>query len=573
MKFLHYSVSVFVVIISVTTLSAVPFTDTGSIYNQLKTNQIEKERNNITTKSKIKEKKVSEENNLPTFYIKEIIVLDNIDLSEEKTKSILQPYENRYLTMEELKNAAKSLEDAHLANGDLSVNVIIGDIHDGKVTFRLRGGVLREGGLYIENNSTHIKDKLVDGLLKGILKPGLITREQYERAILLTNDVAGISAKADFYLSDEEGKDDLVITINDEDGFNGNIDIDNFGSYYTGRTQFATTLYWNSPNKYGEEIVTRLITTGKYSNYGYIDVALPVLNNGTRVGISFDYLDYELNHQKNNESGKGNAWNTTLYIKYPFVRTENLTISGEIDYTHSRSKDYNSSAELDNSQIDKGIIRLSGNRSDEFLLNGITYFNISLTIGNLKLKNEEHRKSDALFSQTAGYYTKANISLSRLQNVVDDFSMKLSIDGQWASKNLDTSEKYSLGGPYSVAGYPVGQVSGDNGALFYIDLRYDFYNMPWGGDFQVKTYYTYGWTQIFKDPSAWFEVPQYADNNEVRLQTAGIGLSQTWDNSTVVRLLVGKQVGENVLRQYYDGKDYDQSDSDYRAWLEAIYYF
>ena len=101
-----------------------------------------------------------------------------------------------------------------------------------------------------------------------------------------------------------------------------------------------------------------------------------------------------------------------------------------------------------------------------------------------------------------------------------------------------------------------------------------------GGDFQISTFYTYGWTKIFKDPSAWLayypDSGQYAEDNEVRLQSAGIGLSQTWSESVVIRTTIGRQIGENVLRQYNDynkGMDYDESDKDYRAWIEAIYYF
>jgi len=371
----------------------------------------------------------------------------------------------------------------------------------------------------------------------------------------------------------------MVITVTDEDVFNGNIDIDNYGSYYTGRVELGTTLYWNSPTKNGEEIVARFISTGKYSNYGYLDLAVPVFNNGMRLGASVDFLKYELDTSKSTTKGDGTAWNARAYIKYPIVRTENLTIETELNYTHTEMKDNNDSSQIDNTVINKGIFTISGNKSDTFLDNGITYFSAALTVGKLKLDNQAFKTTDDLLYQTAGSFTKLNFSLSRLQNIAGAFSSKISLDGQWANKNLDSSEKYFLGGPYSLGGYPVGTVSGDNAAVFYADLRYDFYNMPWGGDFQLSTYYTYGWTQIFKDTNALLQTypdfAQYSKDNEVKLQSVGIGLSQTWSSTTVLRVMVGKQVGDNVLRQYFDpkDKDYDHSDSDYRAWVNLIYYF
>ncbi len=171
-----------------------------------------------------------------------------------------------------------------------------------------------------------------------------------------------------------------------------------------------------------------------------------------------------------------------------------------------------------------------------------------------------------------------------LQNIKGGLSSKLSVEGQWANKNLDTSEKFFVGGPYSMAGYPVGQVAGDDAVVLYADLRYDFYDMPWGGDFQIKAFYSYGWVKVMKDPEKYLNYyygydpdtyRKYNDYNEMTLQTVGLGLSQTWSDSMVVRAMVGKQIGDNEYREIptNNNMDYDQSDSEYRAWVEAIYYW
>jgi len=94
----------------------------------------------------------------------------------------------------------------------------------------------------------------------------------------------------------------------------------------------------------------------------------------------------------------------------------------------------------------------------------------------------------------------------------------------------------------------------------------------------MKAFYTYGWTQIYKDQSTWdIFYSNQPDDNEVHLQTVGLGVSQTWSDTAVIRVTVGKQIGgdKHVKRPYNDpvGLDYDQSDSDYRAWVEAIYYW
>ena len=561
-------------------LYAAPYADTGSIYNQIKSNAKRNIEKKVHPRYKTKEEHHALIHDVNKVLVKGFKVIGNEDLSKQELKTVMKPFVERELSTQEIHAAANTLAEYYHTKGFFAAEVSLRphSINNGIVTLQVTEGHLEKGGISVTNNGEIIKSEKVLALWNHTLKPGVLKQKEYERAMLLTNDFPGISAKADMYLGEKVGTDELVVTITDEDVFNGNIDIDNFGSYYTGRTQVGTTLYWNSPTKNGEEIVARFITTGKYSNYGYLDVAIPVFDNGMRIGASIDYLEYELDTDKSDTQGDGTVWDAKVYLKYPIVRSKDLNIESELSYTHTSLTDNNATTEIDDSTIDKGILKISGDRSDDYLLNGITYFSAALTVGDLTIDNKEHSENDALTSKTAGNFTKLNVSLSRLQNLVGDLSTKISLEGQWASQNLDSSEKYFLGGPYSVSGYPVGQVAGDNAAMFYADLRYDFYNMPWGGDFQLSTFYTYGWTEIFKDPSAWQALfpngDQYAEDNEVSLQTVGLGFSQTWSDTAVIRVMVGKQVGDNVLRKYYDdGKDFDEADNDYRAWVEAIYYF
>jgi hemolysin activation/secretion protein len=564
-----------------TSLVAAPFTDTGSIYNQIKKNAQRGIDRQEHPKYKKKKKQQDIYSDSYTVLVNGFKVIGNDEFSQAEIDRVLSSFIGRKMTTEELTEAANALTEYYQKKGffDASVALI--------KPYILKGGIvvlvvdekhLEEGGISVENSGKRIKTQKVQKLWENIMKPGAMKQEDFERAMLLTNDFPGISAKADLYYGRDENMDDLVITVTDEEVFNGNVDIDNYGSYYTGQNEIGTTLYWNSPTKNGEEIVARFITTGKYSNYGYLDFAMPVFDNGMRLGASMDYLSYELKHQKPREGGDGTAWNATLYAKYPVVRSEKFNVETELDYVHTRMKDNNLTAELDNATINKGVFKLSGNSSDDLLLGGISYFDVSVTTGDLKLNNAQHRADDTLYYKTAGHFTKANFSFSRLQNLVGDLSGKVSLDGQWASRNLDTSEKYFLGGPYSLAGYPTGEIAGDNAAVVYADLRYDFYKMPWGGDFQMKAFYTYGWTQIYKNQSTWdIFYSNQPDDNEVHLQTVGLGVSQTWSDTAVIRVTVGKQIGgdKHVKRPYNDpvGLDYDQSDSDYRAWVEAIYYW
>jgi hemolysin activation/secretion protein len=583
MLYSRYLTGLLISCVSINAYAAAPhrvLEHTGSIYKNIKENtEMKIESKDLSTSNQKKKRKLIT-NTKYVVVVKGFKVIGNDEFSQKEIETVLAPFVGKKMSTEELSQIANALTEYYHKKGFFDANVALVS------PYILQGGIivlvvderhLEKGGISVENSGKRIKSEKVQKLWDSIMKPGAMKQDEFERAILLTNDLPGVSAKADLYYGTDENTDDLVITVDDTSLFNGNIDIDNFGSYYTGETEVGTTLYWNSPTGNGEEIVARFISTGKYSNYGYLEIEIPVFDYATRIGASIDYLDYELKHQEQGQGGDGTAWNANLFIKYPLVRTEKTTVELEVRYAHSKLIDNNLTSQIDNTVIDKGVFSISGNRSDDLLENGITYFDFSLTVGNTKLKDQTYRELDALTTETSGSFTKFNYSISRLQNIKGDLSAKLSVDGQWANKNLDTSEKFFIGGPYSMAGYPVGQIGGDDAAVFYADLRYDFYQMPWGGDFQIKAFYSYGWVKVMKDPEKYIAYYTNVDKkyNEMNLQTVGLGLNQTWSDNIVIRAMVGKQVGENEYREmpYNDNEDYDQSDSDYRAWIEAIYYF
>ena len=559
------------------TIHAAPFSDSGSMYRQMKDDALRHiQRQSRASTDEVVETATVEYDDLHKVHVKGIQVIGNEHLAEEELYRVASPFIGRELSTPELHAAANTLMKYYRKQGYFAAKVYIPphSIHDGIVTLHVYEGHLEQNGIELKNSAKRVRSDIVADLLNNTLKPGVMKRAAYERAILLTDDFPGLNAKAIIYPGEEVGTARFIMETHDEPVLNGNVDVDNFGNYFTGEERLGATLYLNSPTKNGEELVARVVTTGRYSSFGYVDLALPVLNNGSRIGLSGDYLDYELDHQLAETEGRGHAWNARAYAKYPFIRTRHLNIEGEASYVHTELVDEVDFGELANRILNNGIARISGNHDDDYLANGVTYFNAVLTIGDLDLdENQAYREFDSLTAETAGSFAKFNIEVSRLQHLIGELSTLVSLAGQYANANLDSSEKFFLGGPYSVSGYPTGQVAGDDAALLHTDLRYDFNRVPWRGQFQLSAFYTCGWTRIWKDPYPGWQGENPNITNDITLQSAGIGLSQTWNGWTVIRAMLGKQIGDNDSRNPLTGDDYDQSDSDYRFWLNAICYF
>jgi hemolysin activation/secretion protein len=73
---------------------------------------------------------------------------------------------------------------------------------------------------------------------------------------------------------------------------------------------------------------------------------------------------------------------------------------------------------------------------------------------------------------TEGGFDKLTFQASRLQRIVDNHSLYFALAGQWASKNLDASEKIALGGARAVRAYSSAEALADQGLIGTVEWRW-----------------------------------------------------------------------------------------------------
>jgi hemolysin activation/secretion protein len=90
-----------------------------------------------------------------------------------------------------------------------------------------------------------------------------------------------------------------------------------------------------------------------------------------------------------------------------------------------------------------------------------------------------------------------------------------SINGQQASKNLDSPEKFSLGGPSGVRASPLAEAGGDEGYKVTLELRHSFTPA-----LQGTLFYDWGEVTINKQAFGVLSKP-----NQRSLSGAGVGVN------------------------------------------------
>ena len=105
------------------------------------------------------------------------------------------------------------------------------------------------------------------------------------------------------------------------------------------------------------------------------------------------------------------------------------------------------SVTLGDKQVRVVYFGLAATRRDDWLGGGVNNFDLTVNLGDLDLtRRPEQFDGDQRTAQTHGNYGKLHLTLSREQPVTTRVTLVPTLAAQWAASNLDSSEKFSLGG-------------------------------------------------------------------------------------------------------------------------------
>jgi hemolysin activation/secretion protein len=300
-------------------------------------------------------------------------------------------------------------------------------------------------------------------------------------------------------------------------------------------------------------------------NFGRAAYVIPVGYWGTRLGVSYTTFDYRLakDFVKLNAFGEGEV--STLYALHPFLRTRNANFLVQIAYETKSLEDYVDSVKsFEKRNISAGKVGGIGDWRDGMLGGGFNSYSLNYTGGKLTIAPGDALKADqtkgsGLF--TNGEFSKTNAEFKRLQRITGDLNLLFAYSGQYASKNLASAEKFSLGGPSGVRAYPVGEGTGDSGYLVSAELRYIIPKYKvFQGDVTASAFYDMGNVQLTQEA--------LLTNHANMLGLAGYGLG----------LSLGKEGGFLVKTSAAWRTENQAPSSDGarripRVWVQAIKWF
>jgi hemolysin activation/secretion protein len=490
------------------------------------------------------------------FTVKAFRIVGATLVADDLLQAALAPWLNRPISFVDLQEASRALTDVYRAQGWLArPQVPAQELTDGVVTLSVVEA--RLGQVRIDDGGQPLRAdrRRLEKTLTARQQPDLpLNLQDIDRAVNLLNNLPGLRADAVLAPGAMPGQTDVVLKPQDQPALSANVLLDNQGARSTGSTRASVNAALRSPAGWGDELLVAAQTTGAGNDHFSLNYSLPVGFDGWRLAANASALHYRLLGEFAAAQAEGSARTLGMQVRYPLRRSVSLSLGLE---SRTYRNDANSAVASDK-HLTTANATLSGDASDGWGRGGLTIWSTSLSAGKVDLSaNPAYEAANAAGPRSAGRYARFSWSVARLQNISERNSLWLSVNGQNASTNLDSSEKFSLGGANGVRAYPGLEGSGDSGWLATLEWRYT----PQPG-LQMLAFYDHGQAQANR-----ISYMGAAALNDITLKGAGLGLNWNPSANFGVRAQVARRIGVNPLANINTGRDSDGSLTLVRPWF------
>ncbi len=404
-----------------------------------------------------------------TVQVSQFTFSGNAALSSETLSLALAPWVGRPLNFGQLIEAVEAVEARYKKSGFFlaQANLPPQKIHDGEIEISISEG--RLGETRLEGESL-IAANVVYDYLDRLPKQQALVLAMVERQVLLINELAGSKVNLDLQAGDLPGTTDVVLTQVADQPLNGKLEINNYGAPSTGQNRVGLTLLGNSLFQQGERITFNTMTSDTSGLLSYtLRGELPVGGDGWRVSATASRASYSLGGDFAALDASGVADSLRAGVAYPLLlsRSKNLRFQLDADQSHLVDNFRASATYLDKQSAG---LSLSANADWTDQAGGSNRMDLVLRSARLALGAAAAQQDTYA---TEGDFGKLVFNATRQQSLMARLSLQLGLSWQEASKNLDSSEKFSLGGPQTMPGYGNGDGIGDAGYQLKLQLRYE----------------------------------------------------------------------------------------------------
>lgn len=490
-------------------------------------------------------------------------IIDGQDVyPEDRLKALLADKKGMKLSFRDIQEGADRITRYFREKGYIVAKTYIPpqDVTAGVVHYRVEIGRFDRPAI---TNKTNIRDSAIEKQAQAVKEGEYVTRDKLERAVWLVSDMAGADARVALSKGSQPGTVKLDMTVEPYVGKHGLISADNYGSRAMGYNEYSLNYdFWN-PARNGDHLMASISTTGRHMfNWG-ANYITPLAKDGLKLSVGYNVFSYDMGDEWAMYKGVGTSRVTSLGLDYAIRRSRRHNLYTGIRFEHSEIKDEYRA--FDATYGDKNgnalVFSLYGDDQDTA---GMTDWRVDWKLGHI---NNKAFHSDNLYARwmagdpdTNGDYSKIRGRIERHQNINNRSYLLLSAYGQYAFTPLDSSEHFSLGGPYGVKAYPTSEGSGDSGYITRAEYRWLIPVEAHDQQLQLAFYAEHGGVWIDRNGG------NSGSKNHRNLQGLGVGIIwQRWQDWFIRADYAWKLGGEDPVS--------DTSHNNGRFWIRGGFYF
>ena len=438
------------------------------------------------------------------------------------------------------------------------------DIVGGQVEIQIMEGKL--GQIVIEGE---LPSSLSESTLKRIIlaqqaQGSFLNGLSLDRGVLIAEDISGANVSSKMMEGEQDARTDLLLQVSKRPWFDSNVGLDNSGSPSTGSNRASAMGNLNNVGLSGSVLSAQLAKT-EGTEYVRLGFTVPLGVQGLKLGANHSKMDYKVLNVSSDLEALGTSITTGVDLTYPLVRSRIQNVYVTLALDDKAFTNYAAGMLASDYRTRALSLTLLGNQVDKWVLaGGANTWSLTYGYGLLDLAGSPNEDSLAKDANPAGNYNKLRYSVGREQFINSNWSLYGSFSGQWANKNLDSSEKVVLGGNSGIRAYGPSEAGGANGQILNMEARWRYSQA-----LALSAFYDLGCIQI-NVSNDYSGAPTL---NDYCLKGGGLAATWTSDKGASLKAVWARRTGVNPNANIETGQDQDGSLVLDRFWLSASMVF
>ncbi len=429
------------------------------------------------------------------FILKEVKIEGMKAFTTQEILSSYASYLNKEVSLTTAWTIAEAITQRYKAAGYFLSRAHVPEqsIKNGKIILKVVEGYISK----IEIPASIKESFIVQSYITKLLSKRPTTALALEEFLLRLNDLPGYSFRSVISpikdKNEAEGQAQLTLIPSNKKA-NAMVSIDNFSSRYLGPSEvsgsYSTSLLPLQQTTLSG-IVSLPLNKLSYGAFNHSIMIAPNTNLNLNISTTKIYPEYTLKYL--DISSSANSF--SLGVNYQWIRQRQENLS-----TNFMLYSINVTSDILNAPLVRDHVRalqtgFTYNLSDKWQGYNIVDFALSKGISGIGA----NKINDPYLSRAGAKpnFTKAKLSLSRLQEITDSWSLFASSTGQAASGTLYSTELFGYGGQSFGKAYDLSEITGDQGVNAALELRYSGIKTPEAITLQPYGFYDIGYIKNF----------------------------------------------------------------------------